>query len=106
LLHINHLAVTEITNTADNNIQCKLVLFSDDEIQIITIPNTTDFIEVINGEFTNINSKLKVNWSLNLERKCLIQFLIKNSSRNNFCDGSDDNILTNITNKKVLRIVI
>jgi hypothetical protein len=54
------MSVTEITNTADNNIQCKLVSFSDDEILIITIPNITDFIKGINGEFTHINSKLKV----------------------------------------------
>jgi DNA polymerase III sliding clamp (beta) subunit (PCNA family) len=76
------MSVTKITATEDNKIKCKLVLFSDDEILIITIPNTTAFIKVINGEFTHINSKLKANSSLNLESKSLIQFLTKSSSRN------------------------
>jgi hypothetical protein len=100
------MSVTKITNTEGNNKKCKLVLFSDNKILIITIPNTTDIIKSINGEFTHINSTLKANSSMNLERKRLKQFLTKSSSRNDFCDGSDDNILTYITNINVLRIVI
>jgi len=43
--------------------------------------------------------------SLNHERKSLIQFLTKCSSRIAFCGDSDNNILSNIINIKFLRII-
>jgi hypothetical protein len=79
LLYIND--IIKITSTKDNNSKSKLVLFADDTSVIITSPNLTNFIQNINGAFTNINNWFKANFlSLNFEKTGLKQFLNKKSS--------------------------
>ena len=51
----------KITNTKDNNNKSKLVLFADDKSLIITSPSPTNFIQNINGAFTDINNWFKAN---------------------------------------------
>jgi len=66
LLYINY--IMKITNTKDNNNKSKLVLFADGRSLIITSPSLTNFIDDINGAFTNINNWFKANLlSLNFE---------------------------------------
>ena len=95
----------KITSTKDNNIKSKLVLFAEDTSLIITSPNPTNFIQNINGAFTNINNWFKANLlSLNFEKTRLIQFLNKKSSHIPISNGCDNNIKSNITNIKFLGI--
>jgi len=66
LLYIND--TMKITNTKGNNNKSKLVLFADGRSLIITSPSLTNFIDDINGAFTNINNWFKANLlSLNFE---------------------------------------
>ena len=105
LLYINY--ITKITNTKDNNTKSKLVLFADDTSLITTSPNPTNFIKDINGAFTNMNNWFKANlMSLNFEKTSLIQFLTTNNSHFPISVGCDNNINSNITNIKFLRIMI
>jgi hypothetical protein len=105
LLCIND--ITKITDTKGNNNKSKLVLFVDDTSLITTGPNPTNFIKNVNGAFTNMNNWFKANlWSLNFEKTSLLQFLSKNSSHFPTSVGCDNNINSNITNIKFLRIMI
>jgi len=103
LLYIND--IMKITNTKDNNNKSKLVLFADDKSLIITSPSPTNFIQNINGAFTDINNWFKANLlSLNFEKTRLIRFLNKKSSHIPISNGCDNNIKSNINNIKLLGI--
>jgi len=105
LLYIND--VTKITNTKDNNNKSKLVLSADDTSLIITSPNPTNFIQNINGAFTNINNWFKANLlSLNFEKTRLIQFLNKKSLHIPISNGCVNNIKSNINNIEFFGIKI
>jgi hypothetical protein len=98
---------TKITNTKVNNKKSKLVLFVDYISLIITNQKPTNFIKDINGAFININTWFKANLlSLNFEKTSLTQFSTKNSSHVPISVGCDNNIKFNITNIKVLEIII